>query len=290
MSKILNINTQLKPTYDEWNKDKQCVGFIKGTQIQGCNTPYGAYGNGKDVAKNLIANYGYVDLKCGLKRGCVVSLGATDTNQYGHVVMINDMDGTHVWVAEGNYDGKNSGNFRTAYQQTIADFKKRNGGIVGTAIHPSWNTSEPSEPTSTSKISKYKRDKTPDNGYYKIDEKHMNGLVVKGTVNDSVSCEFSTDDKSYVKTTVCGTTTMQSKVTSSTSTKYTPKVGDKVKMIYAAAFKGKSKTIEPSSAWQYDATFYVADVDGQYALLDNQQKDTDKMYTGWMDAKYLKKQ
>lgn len=151
MSNILDINTTLKPTYDEWNNSHQCVGFVKGTQIQGLGIPYGSFGNGKDVTKNLVKNYGYVDLKGNLKRGCVVSLGATSTNSYGHVVMINDMDSTYVWVAEGNYNGTSAGEYRESYKQTIADFKKRNGGVVGTAIHPKWNTTSSTPPTKTVK-------------------------------------------------------------------------------------------------------------------------------------------
>ncbi len=139
MSNILNINTS-SSSYNEWNDTKQCVGFVKGTQAQ-AGFKIGAYGNGKDVARNLIADYGYDDLKKELKRGAIVSLGATSTNSYGHVVMINDMDTNYVYVAEGNFNGDNNGVYRTAYKQSISDFKKRSGGIVATAINPKWNTS-----------------------------------------------------------------------------------------------------------------------------------------------------
>lgn len=190
MSNILDINTALKPTYDEWNKDKQCVGFVKGTQIQGLGIPYGAFGNGKDVTKNLVKNYGYIDLKGNLKRGCVVSLGATSTNSYGHVVMINDMDSTYVWVAEGNYNGTSTGEYREAYKQTIADFKKRNGGIVGTAIHPKWNTTSS---TPTPKTFKAVREgKSKDNGTFYFDEKYYADLKDLTQANSAVDTKGNT--------------------------------------------------------------------------------------------------
>lgn len=190
MSNILDINTTLKPTYDEWNNSHQCVGFVKGTQIQGLGIPYGSFGNGKDVTKNLVKNYGYVDLKGNLKRGCVVSLGATSTNSYGHVVMINDMDSTYVWVAEGNYNGTSAGEYRESYKQTIADFKKRNGGVVGTAIHPKWNTTSSTPTPKTFKA--VRENKSKDNGTFYFDEKYYNDLKDGTQAYDAVDTKGNT--------------------------------------------------------------------------------------------------
>lgn len=243
MSNILNINTALKPTYDEWNDSHQCVGFVKGTQIQGLGIPYGSFGNGKDVTKNLVKNYGYVDLKGNLKRGCVVSLGATSTNSYGHVVMINDMDSTYVWVAEGNYNGTSTGEYREAYKQTIADFKKRSGGIVGTAIHPKWNTTS-STPTPTSTPKEYveakRSGKDSYNGTFKFDMKYYEELKDLCNQKDI----YDLDEEKWL----AGTTwTSVKKVGSSSSS--TPTY-TKVKVTRSGKSTDNGTFYFPLSAWE----------------------------------------
>jgi hypothetical protein len=59
----------------------------------------------------------------------------TEGGKYGHVVMINHIDDINVYIAEGNFDGKNSGSNRDFYCMSHQAFINR--GIIGSCIHPS---------------------------------------------------------------------------------------------------------------------------------------------------------
>lgn len=66
--------------------------------------------------------------------------------------------------------------------------------------------------STTSTKHKYRRTHGEDQGYYKIEDKYMNGLTVKGTTADTYPCEYSKDNNKWSSNNVIGTTTMDVKL------------------------------------------------------------------------------
>ena len=89
-------------TYYAWSRFYQVYGFSSG-----------AFGNGKDNAREIVAAHGdKFSLSSTPSGGAVFSAQAnTLYPQYGHVGFVEAFDGTNLWISEGNYTLSNGDTF-----------------------------------------------------------------------------------------------------------------------------------------------------------------------------------
>ena len=102
-------------TYYAWSRFYQVYGFSSG-----------AFGNGKDNAREIVAVHGdKFSLSSTPSGGAVFSAQAnTLYPQYGHVGFVEAFDGTNLWISEGNYTLSNGDNgYIHIYRTTFQAFK-----------------------------------------------------------------------------------------------------------------------------------------------------------------------
>lgn len=102
-------------TYYAWSRFYQVYGFSSG-----------AFGNGKDNAREIVAAHGdKFSLSSTPSGGAVFSAQAnTLYPQYGHVGFVEAFDGTNLWISEGNYTLSNGDyGYIHIYRTTFQAFK-----------------------------------------------------------------------------------------------------------------------------------------------------------------------
>lgn len=109
-------------TYYAWSRFYQVYGFSSG-----------AFGNGKDNAREIVAAHGdKFSLSSTPSGGAVFSAQAnTLYPQYGHVGFVEAFDGTNLWISEGNYTLSNGDNgYIHIYRTTLQAFKAMYPDVV----------------------------------------------------------------------------------------------------------------------------------------------------------------
>ena len=109
-------------TYYAWSRFYQVYGFSSG-----------AFGNGKDNAREIVAVHGdKFSLSSTPSGGAVFSAQAnTLYPQYGHVGFVEAFDGTNLWISEGNYTLSNGDNgYIHIYRTTLQAFKAMYPDVV----------------------------------------------------------------------------------------------------------------------------------------------------------------
>lgn len=109
-------------TYYAWSRFYQVYGFSSG-----------AFGNGKDNAREIVAVHGdKFSLSSTPSGGAVFSAQAnTLYPQYGHVGFVEAFDGTNLWISEGNYTLSNGDNgYIHVYRTTFQAFKAMYPDVV----------------------------------------------------------------------------------------------------------------------------------------------------------------
>lgn len=109
-------------TYYAWSRFYQVYGFSSG-----------AFGNGKDNAREIVAAHGdKFSLSSTPSGGAVFSAQAnTLYPQYGHVGFVEAFDGTNLWISEGNYTLSNGDNgYIYIYRTTLQAFKAMYPDVV----------------------------------------------------------------------------------------------------------------------------------------------------------------
>lgn len=102
-------------TYYAWSRFYQVYGFSSG-----------AFGNGKDNAREIVAVHGdKFSLSSTPSGGAVFSAQAnTLYPQFGHVGFVEAFDGTNLWISEGNYTLSNGDyGYIHIYRTTFQAFK-----------------------------------------------------------------------------------------------------------------------------------------------------------------------
>lgn len=102
-------------TYYAWSRFYQVYGFSSG-----------AFGNGKDNAREIVAVHGdKFSLSSTPSGGAVFSAQAnTRYPEFGHVGFVEAFDGTNLWISEGNYTLSNGDNgYIHIYRTTLQAFK-----------------------------------------------------------------------------------------------------------------------------------------------------------------------
>lgn len=102
-------------TYYAWSRFYQVYGFSSG-----------AFGNGKDNAREIVAAHGdKFSLSNTPSGGAVFSAQAnTLYPQFGHVGFVEAFDGTNLWISEGNYTLSNGDyGYIHIYRTTLQTFK-----------------------------------------------------------------------------------------------------------------------------------------------------------------------
>lgn len=109
-------------TYYAWSRFYQVYGFSSG-----------AFGNGKDNAREIVAAHGdKFSLSSTPSGGAVFSAQAnTLYPQFGHVGFVEAFDGTNLWISEGNYTLSNGDNgYIHIYRTTLQAFKAMYPDVV----------------------------------------------------------------------------------------------------------------------------------------------------------------
>ena len=109
-------------TYYAWSRFYQVYGFSSG-----------AFGNGKDNAREIVAVHGdKFSLSSTPSGGAVFSAQAnTLYPQYGHVGFVEAFDGTNLWISEGNYTLSNGDyGYIHIYRTTFQAFKAMYPDVV----------------------------------------------------------------------------------------------------------------------------------------------------------------
>lgn len=109
-------------TYYAWSRFYQVYGFSSG-----------AFGNGKDNAREIVAVHGdKFSLSSTPSGGAVFSAQAnTLYPQYGHVGFVEAFDGTNLWISEGNYTLSNGDyGYIHIYRTTLQAFKAMYPDVV----------------------------------------------------------------------------------------------------------------------------------------------------------------
>lgn len=109
-------------TYYAWSRFYQVYGFSSG-----------AFGNGKDNAREIVAAHGdKFSLSSTPSGGAVFSAQAnTLCPQYGHVGFVEAFDGTNLWISEGNYTLSNGDyGYIHIYRTTFQAFKSMYPDVV----------------------------------------------------------------------------------------------------------------------------------------------------------------
>lgn len=109
-------------TYYAWSRFYQVYGFSSG-----------AFGNGKDNAREIVAVHGdKFSLSSTPSGGAVFSAMAnTRYPEFGHVGFVEAFDGTNLWISEGNYTLSNGDNgYIHIYRTTLQAFKAMYPDVV----------------------------------------------------------------------------------------------------------------------------------------------------------------
>ena len=109
-------------TYYAWSRFYQVYGFSSG-----------AFGNGKDNAREIVAVHSdKFSLSSTPSGGAVFSAQAnTLYPQFGHVGFVEAFDGTNLWISEGNYTLSNGDNgYIHIYRTTFQAFKAMYPDVV----------------------------------------------------------------------------------------------------------------------------------------------------------------
>ena len=109
-------------TYYAWSRFYQVYGFSSG-----------AFGNGKDNAREIVAVHSdKFSLSSTPSGGAVFSAQAnTLYPQFGHVGFVEAFDGTNLWISEGNYTLSNGDNgYIHIYRTTLQAFKAMYPDVV----------------------------------------------------------------------------------------------------------------------------------------------------------------
>lgn len=109
-------------TYYAWSRFYQVYGFSSG-----------AFGNGKDNAREIVAVHGdKFSLSSTPSGGAVFSAQAnTRYPEFGHVGFVEAFDGTNLWISEGNYTLSNGDNgYIHVYRTTLQAFKAMYPDVV----------------------------------------------------------------------------------------------------------------------------------------------------------------
>ena len=109
-------------TYYAWSRFYQVYGFSSG-----------AFGNGKDNAREIVAVHGdKFSLSSTPSGGAVFSAQAnTRYPEFGHVGFVEAFDGTNLWISEGNYTLSNGDNgYIHIYRTTLQAFKAMYPDVV----------------------------------------------------------------------------------------------------------------------------------------------------------------
>ena len=109
-------------TYYAWSRFYQVYGFSSG-----------AFGNGKDNAREIVAVHGDKFSLSSTPSGGAVFSAQADTRypEFGHVGFVEAFDGTNLWISEGNYTLSNGGNgYIHIYRTTLQAFKAMYPDVV----------------------------------------------------------------------------------------------------------------------------------------------------------------
>lgn len=108
-------------TYYAWSRFYQVYGFSSG-----------AFGNGKDNAREIVAVHGdKFSLSSTPSGGAVFSAQAnTRYPEFGHVGFIEAFDGTNLWISEGNYKVNGKEGYIHIYRTTFQAFKAMYPDVV----------------------------------------------------------------------------------------------------------------------------------------------------------------
>ena len=102
-------------TYYAWSRFYQVYGFSSG-----------AFGNGKDNAREIVAVHGDKFTLSNMPSGGAVFSAQANTlyPQFGHVGFVEAFDGTNLWISEGNYTLSNGDyGYIHIYRTTFQAFK-----------------------------------------------------------------------------------------------------------------------------------------------------------------------
>lgn len=116
-----NPFTMPQCTYYAWSRFYQVYGFSSG-----------AFGNGKDNAREIVTVHGdKFSLSSTPSGGAVFSAQAnTLYPQYGHVGFVEAFDGTNLWISEGNYKVNGKEGYIHIYRTTFQAFKAMYPDVV----------------------------------------------------------------------------------------------------------------------------------------------------------------
>lgn len=108
-------------TYYAWSRFYQVYGFSSG-----------AFGNGKDNAREIVAVHGdKFSLSSTPSGGAVFSAQAnTRYTEFGHVGFVEAFDGTNLWISEGNYKVNGKEGYIHIYRTTFQAFKAMYPDVV----------------------------------------------------------------------------------------------------------------------------------------------------------------
>lgn len=109
-------------TYYAWSRFYQVYGFSSG-----------AFGNGKDNAREIVAVHGDKFSLSSMPSGGAVFSAQANTlyPQFGHVGFVEAFDGTNLWISEGNYTLSNGDNgYIHIYRTTLQAFKAMYPDVV----------------------------------------------------------------------------------------------------------------------------------------------------------------
>jgi surface antigen len=109
-------------TYYAWSRFYQVYGFSSG-----------AFGNGKDNAREIVAVHGDKFSLSSTPSGGAVFSAQADTRypEFGHVGFVEAFDGTNLWISEGNYTLSNGDNgYIHIYRTTLQAFKAMYPDVV----------------------------------------------------------------------------------------------------------------------------------------------------------------
>lgn len=109
-------------TYFAWSRFYQVYGFSSG-----------AFGNGKDNAREIVSAHGNMfSLSSTPSGGAMFSAQAnTRYPEFGHVGFVEAFDGTNLWISEGNYTLSNGDNgYIHIYRTTLQAFKAMYPDVV----------------------------------------------------------------------------------------------------------------------------------------------------------------
>lgn len=108
-------------TYFAWSRFYQVYGFSSG-----------AFGNGKDNAREIVSAHGNMFNLSSTPSGGAVFSAQKNTlyPQCGHVGFVEAFDGTNLWISEGNYKVNGKEGYIHIYRTTLQAFKAMYPDVV----------------------------------------------------------------------------------------------------------------------------------------------------------------